>query len=603
MTSVDSRSCTLVVVPASGPIAGNRIGLPTGSSGGAGVLRLGTGHDAVNIGVQAIEVPEVPADYVAVAEDLAADWDIGTFVDDQAWQFEQVRPHRVRRIVLELPTEREPADVTRDIAHAGLAGTLLWTVPDTTDLFLSVNGVPHRVLEIDVDGQQTGLVSLSQETAVELYASSVRAGVDVVVLADISNSMTVDDLPVDVEGPRLFGSRNKWITRIDALKQALQEMLDIRLQVSGRVSRLALLEFNQSVRQKFPRGGGMAQLDGSSPDELVTDFRHAIALLRPEGATDIGNALHEAANLLYQHGRPGNEKLIVLVSDGANWTPSGEQGTGEIVHTVKEPVSLVAHLHRDVGIRLHAIGISTAELFHRRGKYQPSEAIVPNHTLLEELVKVGGGDPTTVGGLDVLAEYFTGLGGGITHRVSERLSEPSPPGPMADRTRAALTRLHVAGTADWDKRRDELRSLIADHAKGCNDQANRAYGRPLWSYLHLHQLLTRELGQPTENLKTFIGGLTRGLHVAQGGPPFDALRGLLEQLATADAEYAALGHLVGAVVDSPPSGQVLIMQRVNDELLELHNTLAAMPAVSEANNHMEDDTITRGTKSGFIYRD
>src|SRR5205814_4184334 len=116
----------------------------------------------------------------------------------------------------------------------------------------------------------------------------------------------------------------------------------------------------------------------------------------------------------------------VLVSDGADWAPRGERGTGEIREAITEPVSLMAHLHRDMKIRLHAIGISTRELYLRRFPDQPG--LTPNHGLLAELVKVGGGDPATIGGLDVLVEYFSGVGGGITHRVRGPLSSrPVPP--------------------------------------------------------------------------------------------------------------------------------------------------------------------------------
>ncbi|MFE2996154.1 vWA domain-containing protein [Nocardia sp. NPDC059246] len=549
------------------------------------------------IAVYASEVPDVPADHVVIGDDLASMWDIDP-AERRPWRFDPVVPQPVRRIVLELPTERDPVDAAREVAHAGLAGALLW-IPDTgADVFVPVNGVPHRVREIDIS-RGGGLVCLTKDSVVELYASSVRAGVDIVVLADISNSMTVDDIPAAQEGPGYYSRPNHWITRIDALKRALLDMLDIRLQVSGRVSRLALLEFNQNVQHKFPRTGGMTQLDGSSPEALVMEFRHAVAVLRPDGVTDIGNALHAAANVLYQDGHPGNEKLIVLVSDGANWTPTGDQGTGEVVHTVQEPVSLVAHLHRDVGIRLHAIGISTAELFYRRGIYQPNEAIVPNHALLEELVKVGGGDPTTVGGLDVLADYFAGLGAGILHRVGERLTEPARPGPLPERTRAALERLRAIETIEWDRRRDELRDRLSDLFIGCNDEATRVYGRPIWRPLTLQQLLSRELGRPVTDVKAFASSLSRGLAVTRTEPQFAPLCGLLGELAGTDIDYEALSTLTGAAVDSPMSAQVLLMQRVHDLTDELRVRLADMRPEGRDEHEPDRPSVT----SRFTYRD
>ncbi|ONI89694.1 hypothetical protein ALI22I_14425 [Saccharothrix sp. ALI-22-I] len=610
MTRVaDSTSHRLAVVPGGGPIAGNRIGLAAGDGSGPCLMSVRSTTGWLRTAVFAAESDAVPPGQVAVDDELAVAWDVDAS-DRPDWLLDRMTPVPIRRLVLELPTERDPADAARDIAKAGLVGTLLWIPAGDVDVSLPIDGVPHRVREIDLGGRTDVVASLTRDTVVELHASAVRAGVDIVVLADSSNSMSVDDLPVGVESRRFFGSSQRWITRMEALKRSLQELLDIRLQISGRVSRLALLEFNHQVRHRFPRQGGMAQLDGSSPESLVQDFRHAVALLRPNGGTNIGNALHEAANLLYQHGRPGNEKLIVLVSDGANWTPRGDQGIGEVVHTVEEPVSLVAHLHRDVGIRLHAIGISTAELFHRRGQYQPNETIVPNHALLEELVKVGGGDPTTVGGLDVLADYFAGLGGGIIHRVGERLGEPARPGPLPERTRLALDRLRSVGTIDWDQRRAELSGRISELVGRCDTESQRVLGSPAWSDVDIMRLSTRDLGRLASGdgeLVRFLTGLSGGLRPGHDSPHFGALRAVLDELSAIAgrraADYPRLSEVSGIAVDSPSSAQVAVMQRVHDLLVDLHRTMAgAQPHVVIPANPVPDEAPAPA-RSRFTYRE
>src|SRR6185312_14286284 len=95
------------------------------------------------------------------------------------------------------------------------------------------------------------------------------------------------------------------------------------------------------------------------------------------------------------------------------------ESTGELVFAADDPVSLTAHLHRRRRIRLHAIGISNNELYEawlRRG-YRDNPGLRPDHPLLERLVEVGGGDPTRIGGIDVLEQYFSGLGAGLTRHV------------------------------------------------------------------------------------------------------------------------------------------------------------------------------------------
>ena len=555
----------------------------------------------------------MPPGIVAIGDDLTAEWDID--IDLARWTLERVEPVEVRELVLELPTERNPAEAATDISRAGLAGELLWVPADGSDITLTVGGLPHRVRRLDVSGRKGVVARLTRDTRVEVYASAVRAGADIVILADCSGSMGVDDLPLGMEG-RWSSKGARWMRRMEALQQALRELLDMRLQISGRVSRIALVEFNHETKRRFPRDGGMAQLDGGSPANVVEQFRNAVALLRAEGGTNIGNGLHEAANLLYQHGHAGNERLIVLVSDGADWAPKGELGSGEMVYAVEEPVSLMAHLNRDMGIRLHAIGISTAELFRGRG-YAPTGGLVPNHDLLEELVKVGGGDPTTIGGLDVLEDYFSGLGAGITHRVREGLREPHAAGPLPEPAAAALSRLRASapGAQDLDARRSELGNQIQEQVGQCNDQALRALGGPIWD---AGRVMAHFQGKVTGQQESVARFLARAAEVLRPDPPRDRadaigdlaspLRRLLDRLATAarDREKMAAAYRseFGGKDDAPAAVLVDGLARIHDELVRLHQGMRRLPddrAQPQPPASAPGDKP--GPSAGFVYRE
>ncbi|KDN21862.1 vWA domain-containing protein [Amycolatopsis rifamycinica] len=577
----DSGSHRLAVVPGSGPLSGDRIALPPGMGEGPCLMSIQHGRRVIRAAVHAVELTEVPAGHIAVDEGLAEAWDIGP-ADQPGWRLDRVAPVPVRSVVLDLPTEREPAGVARDIAHAGLAGMPLWVPGGDEEVSLVIAGVPYRVRELDVGKKRQVVARLTKDTEVELYASAVRAGVDVVVLADTSGSMGFVDLPISTETALLSKTTRRRMSRMEALKQSLRELLEIRLQVSGRISRFALLEFDHRVRHRFPRDGGMEQLDATSPDQLITEYRQAVALLAPDGRTDIGNALHEAANLLHRHGRPGNDKLVVLVSDGAEWTPAGDGGTGEVVQTVREPVSLMAHLNRELGIRLHAIGISTPEWYRQAGGDMSKRPLVPDHGLLEELVKVGGGDPTTVGGLDVLADYFAGLGGGIVHRVQGRLTEPARPGPLLDHTRAALDLLRPAGAADFNQRREDLKGRIAELAGQCNTEAQRTGGQVVWDDGRISMLSDRELGllvTDDRRVPAFLIGLSEGFRPPSADPRFTAFVALLEEFRMLGrgraVDYGRVAALCGTPVDSAGGCQVAVLQRVHDCLGDLRTVLAA----------------------------
>lgn len=582
----------LAVVPGGGALVPQRVLLADGAVAGSHLLSWRADGVWTSTAVEVVPSPEVPAEVLAISEELAADLEI--VPDDLAeWKLHRKPAVPARSITLELATERGPREAAQEVARSPLVGRLVWVPPDGREMWLPVGDVLHRLRAVEVDGDSGVIAQLTDRTRVELYAPAARAGVDVVVLADGSQSMAVDDLE-HTAGPPGARGRTGWLRRIEGLKEALNDLLDMRLKVSGRISQIALLEFGDSVEQRFPARGGMAQLDGDSPAALVDEFRHAVRQLRPSSpTTDIGNALHAAANLLYRCGRPANDKLIVLVSDGANWQPAGTDGTGEMVDAVKEPVSLMAHLHSDRGIKLHAIGISTEQLFHKRGTLPPRPALVPNHDLLEELVKVGGGDPTAIGGLDELERYFSGLGAGIVHRVRETPAKLVPArGSLADATLAAL-RLLAGPKVGWDDERitlhGELSSLVGD----CGREAERVLGCTPWGPDHWERAITRDCGRTATTdvqLRKFLIGVANAFvpvpEVSGRARALDPWAVLMKQLKDAAKgsvpDYRMLSRTCGCLLESAAQAQVSVMRRVCRGLTDLRDELVAGPVATPA---------------------
>src|SRR5262249_48849847 len=155
------------------------------------------------------------------------------------------------------------------------------------------------------------------------FAASHRSGVDMVILADCSGSMGIDDLTEVSEAPppsrtsawATFFSRApsgpRPLPRIRALQRALTDLLDNRLRVAGSTSRIALVAFGHTSELRFPRTGGMLEIDENSPPSLVQQFRDTIATLKAENwNTNIGQALQFAAAHISQYGKPDNERLI-----------------------------------------------------------------------------------------------------------------------------------------------------------------------------------------------------------------------------------------------------------------------------------------------------
>jgi hypothetical protein len=162
-----------------------------------------------------------------------------------------------------------------------------------------------------------------------------------------------------------------------------------------------------------------------------------------------------------------------------------------------------------MSIKLHAIGIGDDVSFHSWwDRYQrptkkddPHVSIVPNHRLLSELVRVGGGDPQRVGGLEVLREYFAGLGEGVTRRVGR------PARGALRQVQASFQPLAEPLTvqdAELARRRKALAEQARDLRPACETLSVRCGAKPMWMRYgvdDLNKLL--DLGRPIYNQDGF----------------------------------------------------------------------------------------------------
>lgn len=590
---LDSGTGRLVPVPEGGPIGADTVGVPASLGAGHALLTVETG-ETVRAAVRLAPLAEVPGGAVAVGRGLAGRLDLGA--GEVRWRLDAVTPVDIRRLRIELLTEGSIDGAVAGLAAAGLAGRVLW-YSAREEPWLEIEKIPHRVRALDAGGHTDVVARITERTEIEVFAAGVRSGVDIVVLADCSGSMGVEDLDAHGEGAVLAGPRGRGrkISRTQALRQAMYDLLEVRLKVDGRASRVALVEFTEQASARFPRAGGMVELDGSSPPGLVNEFRTAIAVLAAKNGrgTDIGNALHEAANLLYYSGRPDNEKLIVLVSDGAHWTPRGDQGTGEVVRASEEPVSLMAHLHHNTGIRLHAIGISTPEHYRQWtvAMRQPFNPVLnPNHDLLEQLVAVGGGDPTTIGGMDVLAAYFSGLGAGITRTVRLDRAPSRPLGRLPEETIATLGRLGRVAADGATAERGRIASDLAELAGRCHPEAVRVFGSPLLDAAKAMKAAQRSVESSGSDDRAFVRFARDMVAFKPSAPPPGAGRALLDRhddlcryidgLRKAGdggtVDYAALAPLVGgAPVRDPGAAIDVSAGRLLALLRDWHDALRA----------------------------
>jgi hypothetical protein len=137
---------------------------------------------------------------------------------------------------------------------------------------------------------------------------------------------------------------------------------------------------------------------------------------------------------------------------------------------------LMEHLHREMRIHLHAIGISTREIFERycrqRGKL-PTEAFTPNHELLERLVEVGGGDPAEIGDTEVLQRYLGALGSGVTRNLQIRSDNRQPalrPYEVEVLARAAERHARMQREHAAMRQRNQTQTEVSDELRALTDE-------------------------------------------------------------------------------------------------------------------------------------
>ncbi|MER7583760.1 vWA domain-containing protein [Kitasatospora sp. NPDC097691] len=488
------------LVTAAGPglVDGNRLAVPAERLASDTPARLVAGAGARAVAVRLVPVPGLPADVVVAPEALAgelrlatADWQLAPATATVAAAVELESPEALSLDSAVLAVQRSPLLSGHVFQYGADAGQDAW---------IDVDGLPYRVRSAtDPEGRPVdGLLALGPTTRLSVFAPSGRSGVDVVVLADCSGSMGVNDIPDRRESAHritsLWSSAST-ITRMEALKLALRAMIDARAGVDGLVTRFALVRFDLSTRTLFPDRDGMAEVTTGPGDRALEQLRGAVTLLKHDNqGTDIGRALHKAAELLHRHGVPGNERLIVLVSDGAHWAPMSEERSGESVAGTEDPVSLMEDLHAGLGIRLHAVGISDPGLFGRWWEQlrrkdptlrEPPENLVPNHELLGRLVEVAGGDRHRIGGMDVLDEYFRELGSGIVRVVGRPAAgrlpalQLDPAVLAAPDGAAARAQARVVGSEQRRRWEHEVEELLRMYAEVCSASATRL-GYPLF---------------------------------------------------------------------------------------------------------------------------
>lgn len=474
--------------------------------------------------VRVLSLNEMPEGLLAVPATLMARLGL-TSGQHGGWQLEQVgavQVTQVERIMLEVTEELEVEGIRGLRLESLLFGCLLRVQAEgLAGLSVEPEGLaPFLVREIEpMPHAVPSVLQLGPRTSVEVFFPRAKAGVDMVVLADVSGSMSLPDV---------IGEHGAPIERMRAQKEALGNLLTVRQQLAGRVSRLALVAFDTECRPVFPAHDGMVELDARSDAREWKRFAAAIDRLKPTGQlTDISRALAHAAQLLCKHGHPENERLVVLISDGAH-APTPKKA-GELEPAMEDPVSLVADLHERLEVRLHAVAVSNREQFQRlasaNGWNVDNSAAVPDHDLLAKLADEGEGKISFTGAKHEIVRFFGDLGEGYVRRLGQLLPASAGLAPEERKLLAQESALRGQACAEAARgaKLEDIESLSAvtqalfRRWSDSNHVARRSHGYGLFDSLGAETSETlRALAEPALTAPMFVAFLGAAQRLLRG---------------------------------------------------------------------------------------
>ena len=263
---------------------------------------------------------------------------------------------------------------------------------------------------------EKAILVIEENTQISLFVPHRKSGVDIVVIVDGSGSMDIEDF--------LYDGRRR--ARLDGVKTALDLLFQVKLVSGSRVSSIAAIAFGKNARMLFPFEVEMRRLADES--QLGT-VRESIKHVNSTGLAKIGvdrtgtvisSALKMAADLLDLYSQDNNEKMIILLSDGADWQEDNkDRSIGEVVITSNDPAVLADSMHQDSNIRIHTVAISDETTFLKYyPQYKGHVGSVPNQRLLERIAISTDGMFLESPSADLLARIFEELGVGATYPIN-----------------------------------------------------------------------------------------------------------------------------------------------------------------------------------------
>lgn len=270
------------------------------------------------------------------------------------------------------------------------------------------------------------LLSFTEQTEIQLFVPYRKSAVDMLMLIDGSGSMDTTDYR---------GKDGKKHTRLFGVQEALKILIQRRQVTGNRISRFAIMAFGEKTAMLYPSTRHMTELTSfTQVQSIISDMQKNLnkqfleqLQVNRYRATDISRALKDAGELLDLYHQEKNEKVIVLLSDGAHWTECiDDSRSGEIESTLADPAALAENLHSRSNIRIHTIGITTeqeykvweADILSRVQAGARVSNTAPDTALLRKIAEAAEGTFFPSAGTQELDSIFDEIGEGMRYPLA-----------------------------------------------------------------------------------------------------------------------------------------------------------------------------------------
>jgi VWA domain-containing protein len=251
---------------------------------------------------------------------------------------------------------------------------------------------------------------IESDTVINIHISGRRSETDLVLILDVSKSMKLNDL-VD-EGGNI-------VTRIEAARRVIEKLLRWHSSYNSPSSRFGLIIFGKSANAAYPDGpAGLAEISGFAAESLCREIPNLFKRVDISGS-NVVEALRLAESLISDPRDKNNDKVFILISDGAYWGWQNLSGT-EYANKLNTgaDAGMMAYLNKFYErsrMPIHTVAVGSEEQTRRFAPRHYQDDLtrpegkrvnIPNPKVLEQISQLTNGRFCTINELASLRDLF-----------------------------------------------------------------------------------------------------------------------------------------------------------------------------------------------------